>query len=736
MGTEKPNPNAVLELVSENRNQGLLVPRLSAIEANALVGQLSAKDNGLLVFIEDQGAFYYWWNDNWLVLEPLRESTGTGTEPAFYLAGKGIQIENEVIQNTGDLDDTNELQDLTSVLAKGADAGKSRISNVADPIDPQDVATRNFVTDQLGALSTPTLQYDDATSSLSIIGGNTISLEGSLTNTDAQTLSLSGTSLSISNGNNIDLSIIDNDQQALTLSGSSLSISGGNAVDLSSINPDPQDLTLSGNTLSLTGDATSVNLSANAPATGQVLKWNAGSSQWEAQADSNTEYTAGTGININGSNQLINTAPDQPISLAGAGGVSVSGTYPNFTISSTDNVDDADADSANEIQDLSLSGNTLSITNNASATGINLAPYLDNTDSQNLSSSKAAANVSVGISGGNTTTFSVADNDDSPSNEKIDAVNLISGDVLRIQEAGSNHDVDLSGFQKAALPTSQVLVGNTSGVASPVSISGDITLNSDGTMTITLDAVTTSKIIDNAITTAKLANDAVTKEKIHSGVAGNGIGQNVDGSLEINIAGGGLQRVSDQLQLTNQGDGQLLIGDGSQVNAHTMSGDVSLTNTGATTITSLQGNPVSAAAPGIDNVLTWNGSTWVPEDVSSFSLFGDQQWYAGTAVPSTSSPSGADNGDYYYDTDDNMVYQKSGGSWGALGGFSSVAPASINTGGIADSYRAPVLYMGDAKPVDDDDIGAIGDFYYSRDDEKLYYRYLDTSTGKIKWKIM
>ena len=50
-----------------------------------------------------------------------------------------------------------------------------------------------------------------------------------------------------------------------------------------------------------------------------------------------------------------------------------------------DQVDDADADPTNEIQDLSLSSNTLTITNNASATSINLSPYLDNTDDQTLS---------------------------------------------------------------------------------------------------------------------------------------------------------------------------------------------------------------------------------------------------------------------------------------------------------------------------------------------------------------
>lgn len=66
-------------------------------------------------------------------------------------------------------------------------------------------------------------------------------------------------------------------------------------------------------------------------------------------------------------------APDQIVNLTGGGGTTISGTYPNFTISSTDNVDDADADPANEIQNLSLTGNTLGI---SSGNSIDLSPII------------------------------------------------------------------------------------------------------------------------------------------------------------------------------------------------------------------------------------------------------------------------------------------------------------------------------------------------------------------------
>ena len=49
----------------------------------------------------------------------------------------------------------------------------------------------------------------------------------------------------------------------------------------------------------------------------------------------NTTYTAGTGLSLTGT-EFANTAPDQTVSLTGAGSATVSGTYPNFTITGSD----------------------------------------------------------------------------------------------------------------------------------------------------------------------------------------------------------------------------------------------------------------------------------------------------------------------------------------------------------------------------------------------------------------
>ena len=63
-------------------------------------------------------------------------------------------------------------------------------------------------------------------------------------------------------------------------------------------------------------------------------------------------YTSGTGINITGTT-ITNIAPDQTVVLSGGGATTITGSYPNFTISSTDNNTTYNAGSG-----LSLTGNT------------------------------------------------------------------------------------------------------------------------------------------------------------------------------------------------------------------------------------------------------------------------------------------------------------------------------------------------------------------------------------------
>jgi len=77
------------------------------------------------------------------------------------------------------------------------------------------------------------------------------------------------------------------------------------------------------------------NIQVATPTGGQLLTYNATGGYWK-----NTSLTAGTAITVTpaagGGITITNSAPDQVVSLTGAGTTTVTGTYPNFTITSND----------------------------------------------------------------------------------------------------------------------------------------------------------------------------------------------------------------------------------------------------------------------------------------------------------------------------------------------------------------------------------------------------------------
>ncbi len=92
-------------------------------------------------------------------------------------------------------------------------------------------------------------------------------------------------------------------------------------------------------------------------------------------------------------------------------------------------------------QDLQLTGNILSITNNPSATSIDLSPFSGtNTDNQNLTSTSSGNNRTINISGGTATTFNVADNDNNPTNE-LQTISK-SGATVTLSNSGGSFSVN------------------------------------------------------------------------------------------------------------------------------------------------------------------------------------------------------------------------------------------------------------------------------------------------------
>jgi hypothetical protein len=113
--------------------------------------------------------------------------------------------------------------------------------------------------------------------------------------------------------------------------------------------------------------------------------------------------TAGTGISVSGgpittsgSITVVNTAPDQIVALTGAGTTSVTGTYPNFTITSTGGSGTVTSVSGTgTVSGLTLTG---TVTTSGSLTlGGTLAVTASNFASQTANTFLAAPNGSAGV---------------------------------------------------------------------------------------------------------------------------------------------------------------------------------------------------------------------------------------------------------------------------------------------------------------------------------------------------
>lgn len=168
---------------------------------------------------------------------------------------------------------------------------------------------------------------------------STVNLAGYLDNTDSQTLSLTGTDLSVSGGNTVDLSPIDTQ-----LTDAEIAAMGY----IKTAGTDNQDLTIAGDILSLTNDPTPVDLSG-----------------YLDNTDSQSIALVGSDLSISGGNSIDISSIDTNTQLSDA-----DITAMGYIKTETDN------------QDLSLSGNILSLTNDA--TTVDLSAFLDNTDAQDL----------------------------------------------------------------------------------------------------------------------------------------------------------------------------------------------------------------------------------------------------------------------------------------------------------------------------------------------------------------
>ncbi len=392
INTNNPNPNAVLHLVSTNGNQGLLIPQIGTTQR--LNMDLSDPDNnGLLVYDNDEGEFYYAHGGDWYSLTDDADADPSNEIQTISKSGNTISLSgNNSSVNIGEgtptigqfleWDGTNWVP-VTPPTAQQLQFAGNMLSISNDPTSTtvdfslwDQVAGDDFDGDYNSLTNQPAIP--SLTSELTNDSGFITSADDAdadVTN-EIQTITKAGNTLTLSVNN----SSVNIGEGTPTI-GQFLEWDGTNWVPVTP--PTAQELQYSGSILSLTNDPSSTTIDfslwdqvagddfdgdynslinqPSIPSLTSELTNDSGfiTSADDADADATNEIqnvTGGVGITVTPSGndfQIDNASPDQTVTLAdgGSGNVTIGGTYPAFTVD-VPSLDDADADATNEIQNV------------------------------------------------------------------------------------------------------------------------------------------------------------------------------------------------------------------------------------------------------------------------------------------------------------------------------------------------------------------------------------------------
>lgn len=369
IGTSAPNQAASLELAETNK--GFLVNRLTSALRTSLGSALTVTEKGMMVFDTDENTLYTWDGSLW------NSSSNTDAQN-LDLAGNILSLSNDAttVDLSAYLDNTDTQLTEAEVDAFADNNGYLTSFTEADGDVTNEIQDINLTG-----------------SDLSISSGSTIDMSSFLDNTDTQLTEAEVDAFTENNGYLTTFIEVDGDAtneiQDINLAGSDLSISSGSTIDMSSFldNTDTQLTEAEVDAFTDNNGYLTSFTELDGDATNEIQDINLAGS----------DLSISDGSTIDMSSFLDNT--DTQLTEAEVDAfVDNNGYLTSFT--------ELDGDATNEIQDITLSGSSLSISGGST---VDLSAVTTNTDAQDLTSATlVGTTLEIEIENGNSVTVDLA----------------------------------------------------------------------------------------------------------------------------------------------------------------------------------------------------------------------------------------------------------------------------------------------------------------------------------------